>query len=192
MTATTAHAGTQAGIRPVLLGCPHCGIPALLLRIDPDPGHRHPDQPRPVRPDGYTVHRVEHTPTAALEPRTLGASDASAAAGAPPPPTFPTTSRPPGGRPAPHRKEQPCPSPSSPATPPPTPRSVSLRYSLVSRRVPRGVRGRGSRLPGQMRPWTRWCAPRLRGRGRRSGACRHRHQPSLRRRRLQPGAAGQR
>ncbi len=28
-------------------------------------------------------------------------------------------------------------------TPPPTPRSVSLRYSLVSRQVPRGVRGRG-------------------------------------------------
>jgi len=61
MTATTAHAGTQAGIRPVLLGCPHCGIPALLLRIDPDPGHRHPD--RPVRP------RRLHRPPGRAHPR---------------------------------------------------------------------------------------------------------------------------
>jgi len=65
MTATTAHAGTQAGIRPVLLGCPHCGIPALLLRIDPDPGHRHPDRPvrsrRLHRPPGRSHPPPRHS-----------------------------------------------------------------------------------------------------------------------------------
>ena len=73
MTTTTTHSGPQAGARPVLLGCPHCGIPALLLRIEtPIPVTVTQTSPDPFDPDGYTVRRVEHTPAAALEPRTLG------------------------------------------------------------------------------------------------------------------------
>ena len=151
MTTTTAHAKTQAGVRPVLPGCPHCGIPALLLRIEtPIPVTVTQTSSDPFDPDGYTVRRGEHTPTAALELRTLGVR-CTCRGWSTPAPNFPDHLTPPAGRPAPHRKEQPCPSPSSPVTPPPTPRSVSLRYSLVSRQGPRGVRGRGPVCQGRLR-----------------------------------------
>jgi len=55
MTTTTTHPGPQAGVRPVLLGCPHCGIPALLLRIEtPIPVTVTQTSPDPFDPDGYT------------------------------------------------------------------------------------------------------------------------------------------
>ncbi len=56
MTTTTAHTETQAGVRPVLLGCPHCGTPALLLRIEtPIPVTTVTQtSPDPFDPDGYT------------------------------------------------------------------------------------------------------------------------------------------
>ncbi len=55
MTTTTTHPGPQAGARPVLLGCPHCGIPALLLRIEtPIPVTVTQTSPDPFDPHGYT------------------------------------------------------------------------------------------------------------------------------------------
>ena len=55
MTTTTAHTETQAGVRPVLLGCPHCGTPAMLLRIEtPIPVTVTQTSPDPFDPDGYT------------------------------------------------------------------------------------------------------------------------------------------
>ncbi len=144
MTTTTAHAETQAGVRPVLLGC---GTPTLLLRIEtPIPVTVTQTSPDPFDPDGYTVHRVEHTPTAALEPRTLGVRCTCFGWSTP----RPQLSRPPHPRRAVDRhltrKEQPRPSPSpSPATPPPTPRSVSAGVPAGS---PWCARPR-SRLPGR-------------------------------------------
>ena len=149
MTTSTAHTETQAGARTVLLGCPHCGTPALLLRIEtPIPVTVTPDQPRPVRP--RRLHRPPGRahPRRGTRPRTLGVG-CICCGWSTPAPNFPDHLTPPAGRPAPHRKEQPCPSPSSPVTPPPTPRSVSLRYSLVSRQGPRGVRGRGPVCQGR-------------------------------------------
>lgn len=52
MTTTTAHTETQAGVRPVLLGC---GTPTLLLRIEtPIPVTVTQTSPDPFDPDGYT------------------------------------------------------------------------------------------------------------------------------------------
>jgi len=62
MTTSTAHAGTQAGVGPVLLGWPHCGTPVLLLRIE-TPIPVTVTQPRPVRP------RRLHRPPGRAHPR---------------------------------------------------------------------------------------------------------------------------
>lgn len=59
--------------RPVLLGCPDCGRAELLLRVEtPVPVTVTHTGTDPFDPDGYTVARVDHSPTGRLEPWPIG------------------------------------------------------------------------------------------------------------------------
>ncbi len=73
MSIPLTYPALDSAARPVLLGCPDCGRPELLLRVGtPIRVTVTQTTANPFDPHGYTISRVDHSPTAVVEPRPIG------------------------------------------------------------------------------------------------------------------------